>query len=135
MVYCREQQFDEALAVLHEALHKCEETKNENGITYCLDMMANIYYFVGRYDEAEQTFASVIQRILSSKDNVDGVSPEKSPAMVELSLKLADVYAMKGEDEKAISGFEFCVATQKANVEREIAEHNRKYVKRVGADR
>lgn len=37
------------------------------------------------------------------------------PAMVELSIKLASLYAMQSRDEEAETGFKFCLeATQKA---------------------
>lgn len=48
-----------------------------------------------------------------------GGMAEDDNAVVEISLKLASVYASEGDFEKAVQGFQFCIATQ----EEKISKH------------
>lgn len=45
--------------------------------------------------------------------------PENDNAVVEISLKLASVYASEGDYEKAVQGFQFCIAIQEDKINKQ----------------
>ena len=47
----------------------------------------------------------------------DGMADDDN-AVVEISLKLASVYASRGEYEKAVQGFQFCIGTQEEKIKK-----------------
>lgn len=49
--------------------------------------------------------------------------PEDDNAVVEISLKLASVYASRKDYEKAVEGFHFCIGTQEAKIKK-VGEKN-----------
>ena len=54
--------------------------------------------------QAERLFTTVLQRILAEGTKQDG------NAVVEISLKLANIFLQNGDVEKAQQGFSFCVS-------------------------
>ena len=72
--------------------------------------MANLALERELYGQAERLFTTVLKRLIS-----DGEA-EDSNAVVEISLKLAQIFHRKGEREKAEKGLQFCVDTQRKKV-------------------
>lgn len=59
---------------------------------------------------------SVNQYMYSFVYVLTGGMAENDNAVVEISLKLASVYASEGDYEKAVQGFQFCIATQEDKI-------------------
>lgn len=96
--------------LLHVSLKMAQETNNQQAVTYIFDLLANLAYQREEYPKAERLFKDVLQRLLS------GGMAEDDNAVVEISLKLASVYASEGDYEKAVQGFQFCIATQEEKI-------------------
>ncbi|KAK8383081.1 hypothetical protein O3P69_011536 [Scylla paramamosain] len=96
--------------LLHVGLKMAQETNNQQAVTYIFDLLANLAYQREEYPKAERLFKDVLQRLLS------GGMAEDDNAVVEISLKLASVYASEGDYEKAVQGFQFCIATQEEKI-------------------
>ena len=102
----RRDQLDKAEQLYHLALKMATEKQDQKAITFIYDMMANLAFQREQFEKAEKLFKSVIQRLLG-----DG-TPENDNAIIEISLKLASIYASTEQVENAILGFHFCIATQ-----------------------
>ncbi|KAK4880229.1 hypothetical protein RN001_008375 [Aquatica leii] len=97
------EQFDKAEQLLHIALRLAQQQLNEQGITYCYDLMANLAFNRLELDKSEKLFVSVVQRLLSNGVQQDDLK------VIHISLKLARICHLKGEDEKADLGYNWCL--------------------------
>lgn len=88
-----------------------EEEKLEDAKTQIIDIQANLYLQKGELVEAEQMFKIVAQRLVNS-----GRVNATDNAVVEISIKLAEIYKIRGMHAEAESGFQYCVATQREKV-------------------
>lgn len=105
-------ELNKAEQLLHIALKTAQETQNRQAVTYIYDLLANVAYQKEEYSKAETLFKEVLKRVLA-----DGMA-EDDNAVVEISLKLASVYASRGDYEKAVQGFHFCIGTQEAKIKK-----------------
>lgn len=103
-------ELNKAEQLLHVALKTAQETQNELAVTYIYDLLANLAYQREEYSKAEKLFKEVLQRMFS------GGIAEDDNAVVEISLKLASVYASVMDYEKAVEGFRFCIGTQEEKI-------------------
>lgn len=110
-------ELNKAEQLLHVALKTAQEGQNRLAVTYIFDLLANLAYQREEYTKAENLFKEVLQRMLA-----DGM-PEDDNAVVEISLKLASVYASRKDYEKAVEGFHFCIGTQETKIKK-IGEKN-----------
>ncbi|XP_023385758.1 tetratricopeptide repeat protein 19, mitochondrial isoform X2 [Pteropus vampyrus] len=85
---------EEAELILHDALRLAYQSDNKKAITYTYDLMANLAFVRGQ---------------LENEDN----------AIIEISLKLASIYAAQNRQEFALAGYEFCISTLEEKIERE----------------
>ena len=86
----------------------------EEGITHIYCLIANTALERGLVGQAERLFTDILKRLLSSGE------PQDSNAVVEISLKLAQIFSGQSNNlEKAEQGFEFCTKTQQLKVEKE----------------
>ncbi|KAF5298431.1 hypothetical protein FQR65_LT01209 [Abscondita terminalis] len=97
------EQYDKAEQLLHLALRLAQQQQNEQGITYCYDLMANLAFNRFELDKSEKLFISVCQRLLGA-----GL-PQDDLKVIHISLKLARICHLKGEDEKADIGYNWCL--------------------------
>lgn len=65
------EQYDKAEQLLHLALRIAQQQQNEQGITYCYDLMANVAFNRYELDKAEKLFVNVLQRLLSTGTSQD----------------------------------------------------------------
>ena len=72
--------------------------------------MANLALERELFGQAERLFTTVLKRLIS-----DGEA-EDSNAVVEISLKIAQIFHQTGRAEKAEQGLRFCVETQRRKV-------------------
>lgn len=76
--------------MLHSALMLAQDEKDEDGITYVQDVLANLAFQTRQYEKAEKLFVSVMQRLLAKGEKQD------SNKIIEISLKLSKIF----EDQK-----------------------------------
>ncbi|XP_015259832.1 PREDICTED: tetratricopeptide repeat protein 19, mitochondrial [Cyprinodon variegatus] len=74
--------------------------------------MANVAYLQGHLDSAEKLFKAAMSFMLA------GGTPEDDNAVIEMSLKLATIYAEQNKAELAEHGFRFCVESLEAKLEK-----------------
>lgn len=110
----------------HAALTINDEQRNNGEVeemqalshrAWILDAMANLAMAEKKPYKAEKLFKEVLQLILLMG------APENSPAVIEISVKLANLFAIMEEKEKrseADIGFKFSVDSQKKTVEQMI---------------
>ena len=89
--------------LLHLALRAAQDLRHEKAQTYIIDELANNAYEAGNYQKAEKLFKDTAQKLILS-----GV-PTDDNAIIHISGKLACMYALVNEDEKAGQGFTFCL--------------------------
>ncbi|CAI4224203.1 unnamed protein product [Auanema sp. JU1783] len=116
--------YTEAIQVLQIALEEAMERKEELPITRVYDELANTFYEMGKLEEAESNFRIVMKRLIDLHGKKD-----KDPEFIGVSLKLADIFALKGDIQNAETGFKHCVRKQMMVME----EHTRKYSVAHGA--
>ncbi|XP_054857983.1 tetratricopeptide repeat protein 19, mitochondrial [Eublepharis macularius] len=98
-------ELEEAEHLLHEAAQLSHQSDNKQAIIYTYDTMANLAFLRGQLDHAEKLFKAVMSYLLAGKMEQD------DNAIIEISLKLASIYAAQKRQELALAGYEFCILT------------------------
>lgn len=106
-------QLQAASGFLHQAVVLAHQTKNHEAIIYTYSQMANLAYVQGQLDEAEKLFKAAMSFLLSRG------TPEDNNAVIEMSLKLAAIYAEQKKAELAEHGFRFCTDSLEAKLEKQ----------------
>ncbi|XP_063742594.1 tetratricopeptide repeat protein 19, mitochondrial isoform X3 [Eleginops maclovinus] len=75
--------------------------------------MANLAYVQGHLDHAEKLFKAAMSFMLS------GGMPQDDNAVIEMSLKLATIYAEQSKVELAEHGFRFCMESLQEKLQRD----------------
>ncbi|XP_047402843.1 tetratricopeptide repeat protein 19, mitochondrial isoform X2 [Sciurus carolinensis] len=75
--------------------------------------MANLAFIRGQLENAEQLFKATMSYLLG------GGMKQEDNAIIEISLKLASIYAAQNRQEFALAGYEFCISTLEEKIERE----------------
>ncbi|XP_036776547.2 tetratricopeptide repeat protein 19, mitochondrial isoform X3 [Manis pentadactyla] len=104
---------EEAELILHDALRLAYQNNNKKAITYTYDLMANLAFIRGQLDNAEKLFKATMSYLLG------GGMPQEDNAIIEISLKLASIYAAQNKEEFALAGYEFCISTLEGKIEKE----------------
>lgn len=104
---------EEAELILHEALRLAMQTDNKKAIIYTYDLMANLAFVRGQLENAEKLFKTTMGYLLR------GGMQQEDNAIIEISLKLASIYAVQNRKEFALAGYEFCISTLEEKIERE----------------
>lgn len=84
--------------MLHLALKIAQEQKNNDGVTYVYDVLANLAFDTGELSKAEKLFVNVVQRLM-----MDGVEANDN-RILHISLKISKIYELWGENR-----FENCI--------------------------
>jgi len=92
--------------LLHIALKMAQDQRHEEGVTHIYCLLANLAMERQFHGQAERLFKTVLSRLLAAGE------PADSNAVVEISLKLAAIYAATGALHQAEQGFAFCLAAQ-----------------------
>ncbi|XP_038232221.1 tetratricopeptide repeat protein 19, mitochondrial isoform X4 [Dermochelys coriacea] len=98
-------ELEEAEWILHEAVRLSHQLDNKRAIIYTYDLMANLAFLRGQLDSAEKLFKAAMSFLLA------GDMKQDDNAIVEMSLKLASIYAAQNQHELALAGYEFCILT------------------------
>ncbi|XP_067330187.1 tetratricopeptide repeat protein 19, mitochondrial isoform X3 [Channa argus] len=106
-------QLQAASGFLHQAVALAHQTHNQQAIIYTYSLMANLAYVQGQLDHAEKLFKAAMSFMLS------GGTPEDDNAVIEISLKLATIYAEQNKSELAEHGFRFCTESLEAKLEKQ----------------
>lgn len=96
-------QMNNASGFLHQAVALAHQLHNTQAIIYSYSLMANLAYVQGQLEQAEKLFKAAMSFMLS------GGTPENDNAVIEMSLKLAAIYAEQNKLELAEHGFRFCI--------------------------
>ncbi|GAV02075.1 hypothetical protein RvY_12686 [Ramazzottius varieornatus] len=103
ILFLRDEKFKEAEDILHLALAGARQIGEQRGEVYILDLLANLYFEQQKYEQAETVFKEVIKRELALG------KPQDSEGIIEVSAKLARIYGLTDQYEKAKAGFDFCL--------------------------
>ncbi|XP_026169550.1 tetratricopeptide repeat protein 19, mitochondrial isoform X2 [Mastacembelus armatus] len=106
-------QLQAASGLLHQAVVLAHQTHNTQAIIYTYSLMANLAYVQGQLDQAEKLFKAAMSFMLS------GGTPEDDNAIIEMSLKLATIYAEQNKAELAEHGFRFCTESLEAKLQKQ----------------
>ncbi|XP_041369330.1 tetratricopeptide repeat protein 19, mitochondrial-like [Gigantopelta aegis] len=111
--------YDVAEKLFHDCLNVVNDQKKENKIdeseylhakSNIYDSMADMALSRGHFSDAEvlykETMKCCLQMGKSQDDN----------ALIEMSVKLASIYAMMKRDKEAVQGFKFCIDAQEKKV-------------------
>ncbi|XP_053766970.1 tetratricopeptide repeat protein 19, mitochondrial isoform X2 [Desmodus rotundus] len=104
---------EEAELILHDALRLAYQSGNKKAITYTYDLMANLAFIRGQLENAEKLLKATMSYLLG------GGMQQEDNAIIEISLKLASIYAAQNRHEFALAGYEFCISTLEEKIERE----------------
>ncbi|XP_067421961.1 tetratricopeptide repeat protein 19, mitochondrial isoform X2 [Emydura macquarii macquarii] len=96
---------EEAERILHQALRLSHQSDNKKAIIYTYDLMANLAFLRGQLDSAEKLFKAAMSFLLA------GDMKQDDNAIIEMSLKLASIYAAQNQHKLALAGYEFCILT------------------------
>ncbi|XP_018416526.1 PREDICTED: tetratricopeptide repeat protein 19, mitochondrial [Nanorana parkeri] len=111
-------EMDEAEELLHKTLHLAQECKSKRAILYTYDLMANLALLRGRYDTAEKLFKTTMVYMLDS-----GIKQDDN-SFLEISLKLASIFAAQNQKDLAVAGYQFCILSldTRTKQERDLPE-------------
>uniref|UniRef100_A0A3B4DCV0 MalT-like TPR region domain-containing protein n=1 Tax=Pygocentrus nattereri TaxID=42514 RepID=A0A3B4DCV0_PYGNA len=105
-------ELDAANVFLHKAVRLAHQSHNNDAIIYTYSLMANLAFVQGQLDNAEKLFKAAMSFMLS------GGTPQDDNAVIEMSLKLASIYATQNKNELAEHGFQFCTESLEAKIEK-----------------
>ncbi|XP_033703658.1 tetratricopeptide repeat protein 19, mitochondrial isoform X1 [Tursiops truncatus] len=103
----------EAELILHDALRLAYKSDNKKAITYTYDLMANLAFIRGQLENAEKLFKATMSYLLG------GGMQQEDNAIIEISVKLATIYAAQNRQDLALAGYEFCISTLEEKIERQ----------------
>ncbi|XP_044139696.1 tetratricopeptide repeat protein 19, mitochondrial [Bufo gargarizans] len=106
-------EMEEAEEILHKTLRLAHECKSKRAIIYTYDLMANLAFLRGQYDNAEKLFKTTLVYMM------DGGAKQDDNSFIEISLKLASIYAALNQKDLALEGFQFCIINLNEKIERE----------------
>jgi len=101
-----------AQQILHLALRQAHEIGDQAAVNHIYCILADLAIEMNLFGEAERLYTDVMKRIITEGE------PQDSNAIVEMSLKLANIQAVREEFKKAEIGFNFCVDSQKRKIEK-----------------
>ena len=117
---CRSEDFALADEICHDALQLLKKF-NDGGVwpqrkvllatVYLYDFMGKISLSVGDYERAEKLFKECMKGCIQSG------RPQDDDAIIELSMKLAMIYALQKKHDDADLGYNFCIDTQRKKLE------------------
>ncbi|KAM4604901.1 tetratricopeptide repeat protein 19, mitochondrial isoform 2-T2 [Polymixia lowei] len=106
-------QLHAASGLLHQAVVLAHQTHNTTAIIYTYSLMANLAYVMGQLDNAEKLFKAAMSFMLSEG------TPQDDNGVIEISLKLATIYAGQNKVELAEHGYRFCTESLEAKLEKQ----------------
>ncbi|XP_072113518.1 tetratricopeptide repeat protein 19, mitochondrial isoform X2 [Mobula birostris] len=105
----------DAERILHQALHMAQQAQNNQAISYIYCQMANLAFLHGDLLSAERLFKATMSHLLGS-----GMQQDDN-ALIEISLKLCNIYATTDRHYLAVEGYKWCIETLEEKVQHEEA--------------
>ncbi|XP_029467129.1 tetratricopeptide repeat protein 19, mitochondrial [Rhinatrema bivittatum] len=99
--------------ILHQSLLLAQQSDNKKAITYTYDLMANLAFVRGELINAEKLYKAVMSNLLASG------TPQDDDGIIEMSLKLAMIYAAQNQHQLALAGYQFCILTLEEKMEKQ----------------
>ena len=93
------------LLVIYSQNKSWDEFRIIQAQVYIYDSMANLALMTGQLDKAETLFKEALRGLIQQ-----GMKKEDD-AVIEISLKIAMIYAAKKMDEEAVAGYKYCIET------------------------
>ncbi|XP_073524111.1 tetratricopeptide repeat protein 19, mitochondrial isoform X2 [Phyllobates terribilis] len=111
-------EMEEAEEILHKTLRLAHECESKRAIIYTYDLMANLAFLRGDYDSTEKLFKTTLIYM------IDGGVKQDDNSFIEISLKMASIYAARDQNDLAVAGFQFCIMSldEKIKKEKELSE-------------
>eukprot|EP00079_Xenopus_tropicalis_P011886 XP_002938292.2 PREDICTED: tetratricopeptide repeat protein 19, mitochondrial isoform X1 [Xenopus tropicalis] len=106
-------EMEEAEEILHQALNMAHKSGSTRAIIYTYDLMANLALLTGKLDTSEKLFKETL--IFMLNDNIQ----QDDNAFIEISLKLASIYATQNKKELAVAGYQFCILSLEEKLEKQ----------------
>ncbi|KAM4794840.1 tetratricopeptide repeat protein 19, mitochondrial isoform 1-T1 [Rhinophrynus dorsalis] len=106
-------EMEEAEEILHQALSLAQKSDSKRAVLYTYTMMANLAFVRGKLDAAEKLFKATMVHILDAGGKQDDNS------FIEISLKLASIYASQNKKELALAGYQFCIMSLEEKIEKQ----------------
>ncbi|TRY97626.1 hypothetical protein DNTS_035461 [Danionella cerebrum] len=106
-------ELESADGFLHKAVRLAHQMHNNDAIIYTYSLMGNLAFVRGQLDNAEKLFKAAMSFMLS------GGTAQDDNAVIEMSLKLASIYATQNKNELAEHGFQFCAESLEAKIEKQ----------------
>ena len=137
MLFRNRRNYDQALLILEEVLEAVKEAGDELPISRTYYEMALTHFMQGNLDKADDFFRLVVTRFallirhsacFCRLIQLHGKT-DNSPEFIGISLKLADIFARRGDITNAEIGYRHCVSKQMAAMEK----HLKKYLISKGA--
>jgi len=97
--------------LLHISLKLANDMQHQAAVTHIYCLMANLAMERGLVGQAERLFTTILKRILAQGEAQD------SNAVVEISLKLSQIFLANGDMAKAEKGLEFSIDAMRKKVE------------------
>nr|CAG4649356.1 EOG090X06TI [Scapholeberis mucronata]SVE93638.1 EOG090X06TI [Scapholeberis mucronata] len=107
-------EFKKSEQLLHLALRMAYEIQHHDAQRYIIDDMANNAYETGDLKKAEKLFIDTMKHLIAS-----GV-PQDDNSVIHISGKLANLYAMFDDVDKANEGFLFCIQNLETKLEKGV---------------
>ncbi len=85
--------------------------KREDVMTQIMDIQANLAFQKGELDRSLRLFQLVTQRMVYHQ----GVQVNDN-SVVEISIKVAQIFQMKGQPDESLAGFQYCADAQREKV-------------------
>jgi len=101
-----------SLLVIYHQNKQWEEQQIIQARVYIYDGMANLALIQGHLDKAETLFKETLRGLIQQGMKKD------DEAVIEISLKLAMIYAAQNRNDEANEGYQFCITTMEANIEK-----------------
>lgn len=113
-LYEAEQFYHRALGLLniYEQNKSWDKKRLLEGRVYIYDSLANLALARGEFDKAEKLYKETLRGSFQQ-----GMSKDHD-AVVEISLKLAMIYAAQKRNEEANEGYKFCIKTQEEKIKK-----------------
>ncbi|XP_072901392.1 tetratricopeptide repeat protein 19, mitochondrial isoform X2 [Hemitrygon akajei] len=105
----------DAERILHQALHLAQQAQNNQAISYIYCQMSNLAFLRGDLLSAERLFKATMSQLLGS-----GMQQDDN-ALIEISLKLCNIYATTDRHHLAVEGYKWCIETLEEKVQHEEA--------------
>ena len=103
-------ELDKAELIFHAALKMARDLNNFKAETHIYNVLADIAMENVDYEKAEKLYKEVLQRVLSTG------TEKNDESVIEISLRLIDIYERNRDQEKVNEGYKFVLHHQRSRI-------------------